>query len=317
MQPAGLSSFRISPQTGVPFISITTVSKNLQNQPITNPASLRSPLPVSGLAQRIALNQLTTIRWSLEEDLAAYKQWEIPAIGVSWRKLVEHGVQNGIRKIRRSGMPVSNIGWVGGFTGQNGFRFKDTVLEAKRAIRTAGQLRAPTVTVVTGPQNRHIGSHARRLVCSGLRELADLAASYDVCVALQPMHSIYQRNWTFLHSFDETLELAERVDHPALKVAFGTYHLGHEEDIAQKIASAVDLIGIVHLADRTDEPIHENDREIPGEGALPIREIVNTLESAGYDGWYEIEVWSQELWKMDHHDLVERCLKAQSALFSC
>lgn len=273
-------------------------------------------LDACDLAHRTALNQLTTIRWSLEEDLEAYQLWNLPAIGVSWRKLLEYGVQRGVRTIRQSGMKVSSVGWVGGFTGHNGFGIDAVTLEAKRAIRVAGQLRSPAVTVLTGPQNGHIDSHARRLACQSLQELADLAASHDVCIALQPMHTVYHQNWSFIHSLDDALELIERVNHPALKLAFGAFHLGEEEDICTRLKEIVRHVGIVHLSDRSRSPRDENDREIPGEGRLPLREMIFALESAGYDGWYETEVWSRDLWKMDHHDLIERCLRSQATLFS-
>lgn len=268
------------------------------------------------LSHRIALNQLTTIRWTLQEDLEAYQIWNLPAIGLSWRKILDFGVQRAVRAVRQSGVAVSNLGWVGGFTGQNGFGHSDVMLEAKRAIRVAGQLRASTVTVLTGPQNGHIDSHARRLACSALTELADLAGTYNVVLALQPMHLLFHRNWSFIHTLDDALEMIECIDHPAVKLAFGTYHLGNEANICSRIGEIVEHVGIVHLSDRSGTPRDENDREIPGEGNLPIREIIAAFESAGYVGWYETEVWSRDLWKMDHHDLIERCLRSQTALFS-
>ena len=271
---------------------------------------------VCDLAHRIALNQLTTIRWNLDEDLDAYRLWNLPAIGVSWRKLLEYGVQRGVRAIRRSEMKVSSVGWVGGFTGFNGFGIDGITLEAKRAIRVAGQISAPVVTVLTGPQNGHIDSHARRLVCQSLKELAELAASYEVSIALQPMHTVYHQNWSFIHTLDDAMELIDRVNHPALKLAFGAYHLGDETGICSRFSEIVSRVGVVHLADRSDSPRGENDREIPGEGRLPLREMIAAFESVGYDGWYETEVWSRDLWKMDHHDLIERCLRSQATLFS-
>ncbi len=283
---------------------------------LTNAAAETVELDSCALSNRVAMNELTTIRWSIAQDIEAYQLWNIPAIGVSWRKLLQFGVQKGVRLLRESDLSISNVGWVGGFTGQNGFGHDEVMLEAKRAIRVAGQLRSPSVTVLTGPQNRHIDSHARRLAVSALCELADLAASYNVSIALQPMHLVYNRNWSFIHSLDDALELIEKANHPAVKLAFGTYHLGEEADICSRIYEIVDKIAVVHLSDRYGPPQHENDREIPGEGRLPIREIVYALESAGYDGWYETEVWSPDLWKMDHHDLIERCLRSQATLFS-
>ncbi|TWT52225.1 Xylose isomerase-like TIM barrel [Thalassoglobus neptunius] len=259
---------------------------------------------------RLALNQLVTVRWTLDEDLEAYREKSIPAIGVSWRKLCESGVQQGIRKIQRSGLAVSNLSWVGGFTGQHGYGLRETILEARRAIRVAAQLRAESVTVITGAQNRHIDSHACRLVTQSMRELAELAAIYNVKLALQPMHAIYAQNWTFLQSLDDALEMLDRIDHPSVGLALGTYHLGEEDKVIERVRDIIDRIVIVQLADRRCSPKNENDQCLPGEGVLPIRALVASLEAHGYDGWYQTEVWSQDLWKLDHHDLIDRCRTA-------
>lgn len=299
----------------VGYISITTISKNLKSNHGQTQKQV-SGLNSHTMHQRISLNELTTLRWSLEEDLNAYRSYEIPAIGVSWRKLLDYGVQRGVRKIKQSELPVSSLGWVGGFTGHNGFGFDEVLLECKRAIRVAAQLRAPTVTVVTGPKNKHIDSHASRLVCLALQELAELAECYGVTISLQPMHPVYQDNWSLIHTTDQAIEMIRKVGHPSLKLALGTYHVGEEKDLCSRIKEFVDLISIVHLADRSNSPLNENDREIPGEGQLPLREIIHALESAGYDGWYETEVWSRDLWKLDHHDLIQCCLQSQTALFS-
>lgn len=301
--------------------SITTISQNLLEQTHKLDAPGRrggknGQKDFSDIRHRLSLNQLTTLRWSIEKDLQAYQSLGIPAIGVSWRKLLEHGVQRSIRLIRQADIPVSNVSWVGGFTGQNGFGCEEIVLEAKRAIRVAGQLRAKTLTVISGPQNRHIDSHARRLLCSGLNELTSLAENYDVCLCLQPMHAIYGSNWSFLHQLDQALDVIGEIDHSHLKLALGTYHVGDEPDLCGRIESFVERIGSVQLADRSGNPVGENERLIPGEGCLPILEIVGALESAGYNGWYETEVWSQELWKLSHHELIARCLRSQSQLFS-
>lgn len=321
MSSSSKSSSHHCATTGSTFFSITTISKNLLTpHPTAQSVSAVEPdlnlQTINDLDRRISLNELTTIRWNLQEDLDAYREWNLPAIGISWRKLQDFGVQKGVRLIRDAGLPVSSIGWVGGFTGQNGFGLDEALLEAKRVIRVAGQLKASTVTVVTGSQNGHIDSHALRLVTIALSELAALADCYGTTISLQPMHPIFRKNWSFLHGLDETLELLRRVNHPSLRLALGIYHLGDEQNLFEKIPSIWELIGLVQLSDRSAYPHHENDRMLPGAGALPIERIISVLESAGYDGWYETEVWSRDLWKLDHHDLIGLCLESQSKLIT-
>ncbi len=270
----------------------------------------------SSLTGRIALNQLTTFRNSLSADLAEYRRHQVPAIGLNWQKLVREGLRRSLRKIQSSNLPVSSIGWIGGFTGEHGHTLSDAVQDAKKIIRFAGQVRAKTVTVITGPQAGHIRSHAVRITCDTLRVLSDFAANYNVTLALQPMHAMYAKSWTFLNSLDDALLILDRVNHPYLQLAFGTYHLWEEPNLLQRLPEVARRIQLVTLADWGPVPRHEQDRLLPGEGELPLSSTVHALEANGFSGWYELEVWSRDLWKLESRDLMRKCSAARQLLSS-
>ncbi|MCA8999940.1 MAG: sugar phosphate isomerase/epimerase [Planctomycetaceae bacterium] len=250
----------------------------------------------------------------MPRDLDLYTQLGVGAIGLNWRKLNEYGLRRSLKRIRKSPLAVSSVGWISGFTGQYGHRLKDTLLEARKMIRVAGVLRAPVIPVITGPRAGHIRSHAARLIGDSLRDLAPLASIYGVRLALQPMHPIYRKNWTFLNSVDQTLEILDRVDHPHVMMSFGMSHLIDQPGVMDRLSDLVPRIAIVGLSDRSGELSSENDGLIPGTGDLPIRDAIATLEQAGYTGWYEIEVWSPDLWKLQPHDLIQGCLLAKDRL---
>ena len=260
-------------------------------------------------SDRVSINQLTTVRWNIQQAVSAFADAEAAGIGLSWRKLKEFGVQKGIRTIERSGLPVSSVGWIGSFTNANGHPLGEVLEDSREAIRAAGRMGARTVTVISGPSAGHIQTHAWRLVRDSLKELGELAATYRLELAVQPMHHVYHRNWSFINDLDETLDLLDHVGMPSVQMCFGTYHLGHEPQLLERIPEFVHRIGLVTLSDWNKPPTDENDRLLPGDGCLPIRNIVRRLEDHGYSGWYEMEVWSRDLWKLDHRDLMLRCLE--------
>ncbi|SFI00598.1 sugar phosphate isomerase/epimerase family protein [Planctomicrobium piriforme] len=268
----------------------------------------------SDLARRISINQLTTLRNCLSSDLDEYRRHEIAAIGVHWRKLNYYGIRRSIRRIQQSRLAVSSLGWIGGFTGEHGHALPEVMCEAKRMIRVASQIRAGVVTVVTGPQAGHIRSHAFRIVADALKELTEFASIYDVRLAVQPMHSMFAKNWSFIHTLDDGLQLLDKVGNPRLQLSFGTYHLWEEPGLLQRIEEVAPRIGLVSLADWGEAPRHENDRLLPGEGRLPLNDVIQSLEQHGFSGWYELEVWSRDLWKLDHRDLMRRCVDARDRL---
>jgi sugar phosphate isomerase/epimerase len=261
------------------------------------------------------MSQMTTYRWSFLEDVIHYQQAGINRMAI-WRpKLADFGEERCIELIRDAGMEVSSLGWAGGFTGGNGHTFVEAVDDARSAILTAAELGAESLTIISGGQHHHIRSHARRLLREALEQILDVAEEHNVTLALQPMHPIYQEEWTFLISLDETQEILEAIDHPRVQMAFGTYHLWQEPRLIECLPAIVPMIASVQVSDWRP-PRCDNDRHLPGDGMIPLAEILSTLHECGYRGSYEIEIWSAELWKSDYAQLLERSRRQFLSLFS-
>jgi sugar phosphate isomerase/epimerase len=173
---------------------------------------------------------------------------------------------------------------------------------------------AQSLIVVTGSLAGHIRSHARRLLIEGLVEVLDQAAEAGVRLALQPMHPLFENEWTFLTSLDDALDIVQRMNHPQLGLAFGTYHLWQEDRLLEKIPEFARHVAVVQLSDWRDPPRCDNDRLLPGDGSIPLRDIIGACESSGYTGLYEIEVWSRDLWKRDHRSLMTDCMSRFAGL---
>jgi sugar phosphate isomerase/epimerase len=260
------------------------------------------------VAARLSLNQMTTPRWCLDEDLENYADAGLTAIGLNWQKLNDEALSADVERIRHSGLRVTSLGWCGGFTGAGGLSFRDAIQDAKRKLRIARMVNAGSLVVIPGVQFTHIRSHAMRLAMQAVRDLCAAAADGDVRIALQPMDSLFGKNWSFLNRLEETLEILDRVRCPSAQFCFGTYHLWQEPRLLELLPAIVDRIAVVQLSDWREPPRSENDRLLPGDGAIPLREIITTLERANYRGMYEIEVWSRDLWKLEHHTLIRACL---------
>ena len=42
-----------------------------------------------------------------------------------------------------------------------------------------------------------------------------------------------------------------------------------------------------------------NDRGLMGEGCIPLRKIRSWVEATGFNGFNEVEIFSNEYWKLD------------------
>jgi sugar phosphate isomerase/epimerase len=258
----------------------------------------------------LSVNEMTTYRWSFEEDVTHYREAGIEAIGVWRRKLADFGEDKGIELLSASGLRVSNLLWAGGFTGSDGHSYQESLSDAEEALELAGAMGAGTLVVYSGARNGHTQNHARRLFASALEELLPRAEQANVVMAVEPMHRGCADEWTFLTSLDEALSLVESIDNPYLKLAFDTYHVGHDSQIVDRIASIAPRIGIVHLGDSISPPDREQNRCCLGEGTLPLSDIVRAFRRAGYQGYFDVELIGEEIERRDYLALLAGAKKA-------
>lgn len=266
---------------------------------------------------QLSMNEMTTYRWSFEEDVAQYTAAGIPAIGVWRQKLADFGEEKGRELLAESGLEVSNLLWAGGFTGSDGRNLKESVSDALEAIQLAADLRAGCLVVYSGSRAGHTHNHARRLVKEALSELLPAADAHDVTLAIEPMHLGCAAEWTFLTSIDDALALIGAFNSSRLKLAFDTYHFGQQEGILDRLAVLAGQIAIVHLGDCKSPPRLEQNRSCLGNGKVPLKQIVATLSAAGYDGYYDVELMGEEIEITDYRDLLEQSKQAFAQLAGC
>jgi sugar phosphate isomerase/epimerase len=259
---------------------------------------------------QLSMNETTTFRWSFEEDVANYAAAGIPAIGVWRQKLSDFGVTKGTELLQESGLAVSHLLWAGGFTGSDGRSFKASVDDALEAVQTANTLQAPALVVYSGARAGHTHNHARRLIREALKEMAPVSSELGVTLALEPMHPDCATEFTFLTSIDDVLDVIDAVGSPQVKMVFDTYHLGRDEACVERIGQISQHIALVQLGDSREPSQTEQNRCLLGEGVVPLKEIVNALTAAGYDGFYDVELLGEEIETIEYSQLLEHAKKA-------
>lgn len=254
--------------------------------------------------RRLSMNEMTTYRWSFEEDVACYCQAGISAIGVWRQKLSDFGEEKGIELLRDSGLRVSNLLWAGGFTGSDGRTYREAIRDAVEAIHLAAEMRADCLVVYSGARAGHTQNHSRRLLREALKELRPIAEEFGVKLAVEPMHNACAEEFTFLTDFQEAAEITASLESPYIGLVFDTYHLGYQRELLDVLPRFVEQIRIVHLGDARHEPIDEQDRCRLGEGRLPLQDMIELLEHGGYNGYYDVELLGEEIETADYTELV-------------
>ncbi|MCI0359883.1 MAG: sugar phosphate isomerase/epimerase [Planctomycetaceae bacterium] len=261
---------------------------------------------------RLAVSELTTLRWSFEEDVERLAAAGIAAIGVWRHKLGDFGEERGAELLADSRLAVSSLQWAGGFTGSDGRSHDESLHDARTAIRTAELLSAGCLIIHSGARGAHTFNHARRLFRQALNKLLPLAEERGLVLAIEPMHADCGGGFTFLNCLDETLELVAGFGSRSLKIALDTYHWGYEPSLIGRLPALAPHLAVVQLGDGREPPRGETNRCPLGMGMIPLPEIVAALAASGYDGDYEVELMGEEIEAADYGEIIE-CSKRKFA----
>jgi sugar phosphate isomerase/epimerase len=254
----------------------------------------------------LSMNEVTTFRWSFEEDIENYCRTGYRSIGVWRHKLSDLDEEQAVDMLVGSGLNVSSLACAGGFTGLGGVSFREGMDDAISALRLAARVQAGCLVVHPGGRNNHTSRHAFRLLRHALDELLPTAEHYEVPLALEPMHVACAASWTFLTDFERVNELVSEYSTPYLKLALDTYHFPWNETDRNILPDIAQHIGVVYLADRREPPSIDHDRCPLGRGQLPLADILATLIEAGYAGPCDVRLMGTEIQPADYGRLLEQ-----------
>jgi sugar phosphate isomerase/epimerase len=152
----------------------------------------------------------------------------------------------------------------------------------------------PGTTLVTITGSAPAGNYALAYETAALEygEIARIAADNGVRVALEPLNPILMNVDTFICSIAHARRIIEAVDHPHFGLMLDVWHVWEDAAVLTEIRSMSGRIFGVHVNDwRT--PRAFGDRLLPGQGEIPLVELLRAVRATGYDGIYTMEIFSE------------------------
>jgi sugar phosphate isomerase/epimerase len=279
--------------------------------------SEEAPAPVRRRA-RLALGQPTTRRWTMSEDFAAVAECGLDAVALWNGKFRSRSRREVAREVRQSGVAVSSLSWVGGFTEGDAFDRDQAWFEAGEAIKLAGEVGARCVCVATGGAGTFTERHAaRNLIPGTLQKLGAMAAEWNLCIAVQPLPGRMARNSVVRSVFD-TLRLLDRTGRSNVGMALPTLLMARDRSLVNRVSEFADAVKLVKLSDcRVSGARGErcSAGRYPGQGSLPLEKLVTRLGECGFVGDYELDVRNPAAWaKQDHGEELRRSVRWFHAL---
>jgi len=249
---------------------------------------------------RVSVSQITTVRSSFADDVRLYAEAGLDGIGVWELKLGEDGDAEALELLEASGLAsaaaVPTVPSILPLPLLGGPDDPAERIEAYCAsLERLAPFRPSGLVCLTGTADGRDPDEARSVVVDGLRTIAHEADRLGMRIGIEPYQRSSGELWTIVSSIPETVALIEDAgDLPALGIQFDVWHLWNTPTLYDDIAAEVDRFAGVHICDYRDPTRGWADRALPGDGSADVPGILRALDAAGWDGLYDIEIFSDD-----------------------
>lgn len=221
--------------------------------------------------------------------------------GCSMAKLREY--------VESFGMTVSCINALQGIDRWEGEE-KDALLkDAQRLVDIADELHCPVIQL--NPSYRLLGmpeQQALDILCENIGQINEIGMAKNVRFQIEAIAH------TGLDTLQKAKEIVHRLKTDNIGYVVDFWHIhASEQPIDEIRALTKEEILDVHLCDgRRVRPGETWDERVlrayyPGEGDVPIAEMVEAVKSTGYDGFWSAELLYPKAWEEDLREILLRC----------
>lgn len=267
---------------------------------------------------RFSISQVSTLAASFDDDLRAYSAAGVDGIGIWELKLGEDSLE----AFQASGLGSANaVPAVPSVHPLPLLPGPGTARERVDALLRSLEVLAPyapaAIVCFTGPGDRETA-------VSGVREIAREAERLGLRLAVEPFQLEGIESWSILNTLGDAAEFVEEVGSDAVGIQFDVWHLWNTPDLLDEIPRYAHLIAGVHMNDWREPTRGWADRVLPGDGVADLPALLGVLEDVGWDGFYDLEIFSDNgafgsaypdsLWDLDAAELARR---GRDAFFNC
>jgi sugar phosphate isomerase/epimerase len=263
------------------------------------------------------------VDWPLLEILDACAAREIRAVS-PWRdQVAAAGLQATTQRLRAHGIELSGYCRGGMFTYADAAGREAARDDNRRALDEACVLGAPCLVLVVGglpgalagrAAHRDIAG-ARAQVSEGIAALLDDARARGMPLAIEPLHPMYAADRACVNTIEQALDLCDLLDAGktgAIGIALDVYHVWWDPKLQAQIERAGrERLLALHVCDwLTPTTDLLNDRGMMGDGVIDLPGIRASVETQGFAGYSEVEIFSAaNWWQRDGSEVLDTCIE--------
>jgi sugar phosphate isomerase/epimerase len=268
--------------------------------------------PLTDLSQ-LCIHTITTKPWSIETAVENFSKAGVKGITV-WRDALEgRNIKQTGQQIRDSGLNIVSLCRGGFFPSVDPKKRKAAIDDNKRAIEEAAELGTSLIVLVCGADPKQPLGDSRKQIRDGIAAVLPEAKAAGIKLAIEPLHPMYADSRSAINTLAQANDMALELNSPFVGVAVDVYHLWWDPILEQEIKRCGENnhLFAFHICD-WNVPTNDflNDRGLMGEGCIPVRKIRSWVEATGFNGFYEVEIFSNKFWKEDQHQFLNKIIKA-------
>lgn len=270
------------------------------------------------LLDRLCIHTITNKPWSLSEALEAYSKKGVRGVSV-WQNAVEsHGPKEAAKIIRDSSLDIVSYVRGGFFPSVNPGVREKTLDHNRKLIDEAAEIGAPLLVLVCGADPGQPLAISRQQIRDGIEAILPHAQANGVKLSIEPLHPMYADSRSAINNLSQANEMAEQINDEFVGVAVDVYHLWWDPELENEIyrCGARQNLHAFHICDwKSPTTDMLNDRGLMGEGCIPVRDISTWVQKAGFEGFIEVEIFSNHYWSMDQNQFLDMIIDAYTKLY--
>lgn len=258
---------------------------------------------------KLCVHTITTKPWEIEKSAEEFSKAGVGGISV-WRDTLEgRDILKTGDMLRSSGLEVVSLVRGGFFPSIDSIKRKEALTDNRLAIDESEALGCPMVVLVCGAEPRIPLSQSRDQIKAGIEAILPYAEQANVKLAIEPLHPMYADTRSGINTMEQANDMAEHFQSDYVGVAVDVYHLWWDPHLEKEICRCGenDNLYAFHICDWLNPTVDMlNDRGLMGNGCIDVKQIRGWVEKTGFDGFNEVEIFSNKHWAEDQYDFLDK-----------
>jgi len=271
-----------------------------------------SAKPLTDLSQ-LCIHTITTKPWSIETAAENFSKAGVKGITV-WRDALNgRNIQQTGNLLRDSGLEIVSLCRGGFFSSTDVTKRKVALDDNRKAIEEAAALGAPMIVLVCGSDPHQSLNESRKQIQEGIETILPEAKAAGIKLAIEPLHPMYADTRSAVNTLEQANDMAAAINSSDVGVAVDVYHLWWDPHLEKEIkrCGKNNHLFAFHICD-WNVPTTDFlwDRGLMGEGCIPVNKIRAWVEETGFNGFYEVEIFSNKFWSEDQSVFLNKIIQA-------